>query len=137
PRRVEGQREGADGDDHGVTGADLGELLRPRRRLDQKRRDQLVLAHRVALGPGEELADRDSARSRRGGELDFRVRREERRMSVAGRRWSRLISTMTSVPPAMGTASGCAAFIARASSHVAGWRNSITRPWEPRARRRG
>src|SRR5437667_12304215 len=86
PRRVDGQREGADGDDHGVTGADLGELLRPRRRLDQKRRDQLVLAHRVALGPGEDLADRDSARSRRGGELDFRVRREERRMSVAGRR---------------------------------------------------
>ena len=53
-------------------------------------------------------------------------------ITVSGRLWSRSISTSTSVPPAIGSASGCAAFIARASAHVDGWRKFIPR----RARRR-
>ena len=59
-----------------------------------------------------------------------------RSITVSGRLWSRLISTITSVPPAIGTASGCAAFIARASAHVDGWRKFIPRRARPRARHR-
>src|SRR5215470_7753234 len=43
----------------------------------------------------------------------------------SGRYRSKFSSTMTSVPPWMGTACGCAAFICSASGHVAGCRNSI------------
>jgi len=75
---MDGQAEGAHGDDHGVARADLRELLRPRRGFDEERGDQFVLAHGVPLGAGEELADGDPARSRRGGELYDRVRCEER-----------------------------------------------------------
>src|SRR3569833_4016816 len=41
-----------------------------------------------------------------------------------GRRWSKLSSTITSVPPAIGTAPGLAAFAASAAASVAGRRNS-------------
>ena len=47
-----------------------------------------------------------------------------RSSSAAGRRWSKLSSTITSVPPAIGTASGCSAFAASASAQPAGRRNS-------------
>src|SRR5215207_1844876 len=41
--------------------------------------------------------------------------------------WSKFRSTITSVPPAIGTLSGWAAFAASASSHVVGWMKSIVR----------
>src|SRR4051794_20700234 len=44
----------------------------------------------------------------------------------SGRRWSKLISTITSVPPAIGTAVGCSAFAASASFQLAGRRKSMT-----------
>src|SRR5438034_1135512 len=40
---------------------------------------------------------------------------------------SKLSSTITSVPPAIGTASGCAALSSSASRQVSGWRISISR----------
>src|SRR6478735_1150264 len=49
-----------------------------------------------------------------------------RSMRYSGRRWSKLISTITSVPPAIGTAVGCSAFAASASSQLAGRRKSMT-----------
>ncbi len=51
--------------------------------------------------------------------IRFRSRR------YSGRRWSKLISTMTSVPPAMGTAVGYSALAASASSQLAGRRKSM------------
>ncbi|CAM5292566.1 hypothetical protein STANM309S_06067 [Streptomyces tanashiensis] len=55
----------------------------------------------------------------RSSSIRFRSRR------YSGRRWSKLISTMTSVPPAMGTAVGCSALAASASSQLAGRRKSM------------
>ena len=52
--------------------------------------------------------------------MRFRSRR------YSGRRWSKLISTITSVPPAMGTAVGCSALAASASSQLAGRRKSMS-----------
>src|SRR5690349_15331845 len=49
-----------------------------------------------------------------------------RSIRYSGRRWSKLISTITSVPPAIGTAVGCSAFAASASSQLAGRRKSMT-----------
>src|SRR5690606_18079862 len=52
---VQTDPEGADRDDHGVAGADLGELLRSGGRLDVDAADQLVRGERVPLHAGEEL----------------------------------------------------------------------------------
>src|SRR5690606_11001769 len=49
-----------------------------------------------------------------------------RSIRCSGRRWSKLISTITSVPPAIGTAAGCSALAASASSQLAGRRKSMT-----------
>ena len=49
--------------------------------------------------------------------------------SAPGRVRSKLTSTMTSVPPAIGTASGRSAMAARASAQVAGRRKSILGPF--------
>src|SRR5262249_47591598 len=46
--------------------------------------------------------------------------------SAAGRTRSKLISTITSVPPARGSAPGLAALTASASDQVAGRKNSMT-----------
>ena len=46
-----------------------------------------------------------------------------------GRPRSKLSSTITSVPPAIGMLSGRAAFAASASSHVVGWMKSIVGGW--------
>ncbi len=46
---------------------------------------------------------------------------------VGGRERSKFSSTITSVPPLIGSASGCAAFAASASSQVAGCSSSIGR----------
>src|SRR5215471_1742881 len=47
-----------------------------------------------------------------------------RSSTASGWRWSKLSSTMTSVPPAIGSASGRSAFIARASCQLTGRRKS-------------
>src|SRR5215470_7328664 len=49
-----------------------------------------------------------------------------RSSSAAGRTRSKLISTITSVPPARGSAPGLAALTASASDQVAGRKNSMT-----------
>src|SRR5499433_2264521 len=49
-----------------------------------------------------------------------------RSSNASGRRRSKLSSTMTSVPPRMGRASGRSAFMARASCHVVGCRKSTS-----------
>ena len=85
-RRVERQGEGAHGDDHRVPRANLAELLRSGRRLDQEGGDELVLAHRGLLRPGEELADRHPSRACGRGKLDLRISSKQRRVRVARRR---------------------------------------------------
>src|SRR5215469_4028890 len=47
-----------------------------------------------------------------------------RSSTASGWRWSKLSSTMTSVPPAIGSASGRSAFIARASCQLTGRKKS-------------
>ena len=69
-RRAQFQRERADGDDHRVPRADLGELLGAGRGRDQHRGDQLVRGQRVALGAGEELGRRDQPRAADRRRLD-------------------------------------------------------------------
>src|SRR6516162_7657203 len=55
-----------------------------------------------------------------------RARTPVRSSSAAGRTRSKLISTITSVPPAMGSAPGLAALTASASGQVAGRKKSMT-----------
>src|SRR5215469_8399851 len=55
-----------------------------------------------------------------------RSRTPVRSSSAAGRTRSKLISTITSVPPARGSAPGLAALTASASDQVAGRKNSMT-----------
>ena len=85
--RPQVQRERADGDDHRVPGADLGELLGPAARAGSS---TAVISssggQRVALGAGEELGRRDQPRAadRRG--LDDGPGGQQHRVAVPGRR---------------------------------------------------
>ncbi|GAA3039402.1 hypothetical protein GCM10020000_17200 [Streptomyces olivoverticillatus] len=81
---VQGDAEGADGDDHGVARADLGELLRAGGLADVHGPDQLVRGEGVALDAGVELLHRDQAGAAHRLGLDLGARREQRGVAVPG-----------------------------------------------------
>ena len=83
---VQGAGERGDGDDHGVAGADLAELLRAGRRRHQDGGDELVGLQGVALHAGVELRGRDQPGAAGGGRhLDHRPGGQQRRVRVTGR----------------------------------------------------